>query len=375
MAAEFMQKYWRTPPPLLLLQWRCGRVVDCVGLENRSAARYRGFESLRLRPVRQPHKMARSTSLWAFLLRWRAALTCPGQLIPSPFSSLKMTRTQFLRLLPIGAALGTWPTWAPSRPAQATPYQHAVSRWCYQFLPLEALCEACQELGIAGIDLTSAADWPTLRRYGLSPVTGMDSTFISLTEGFNDPAFAAAYTPAYLRFIEQAAEAGVPFVIVFTGNRKGRDDQTSLDVMARGLTPLVKRAEQLGVTLITETLNSKVDHPDYQGDHTRYLIRLCDKVGSERLKILYDIYHMQIMEGDIIRTIRDHHAYFAHYHTAGVPGRHEIDAHQELNYPAIMRAIADTGFSGFVAQEFVPTGRTRADQLAALGEAVRICSL
>lgn len=147
------------------------------------------------------------------------------------------------------------------------------------------------------------------------------------------------------------------------------EDADGLATCARGLAPLISVAERHGVTLCMELLNSRVDHPGYQCDRTAWGVALVRRVGSERFKLLYDIYHMQIMEGDVIRTIRDNHQYIAHYHTGGVPGRHEIDASQELNYPAIMRAIAETGFSGYVAQEFVPTR----DPRTSLAEAVRLC--
>lgn len=291
-----------------------------------------------------------------------------------------MTRSEALKLITLGAGQAALPFSLTPLMAKATPtpptrkFKQSVSRWCYHFLRLEELCEACQEFGLAGIDLTSVEDWPTLQRYGLTPTCGMDSSFMKLTHGFNDPEYAAANTANYLSFIQLAADHGVPNVIVFNGNREGRDDQQSLDVIARGLEPLVRKAEAVGVTLVTETLNSKVDHPDYQGDRTDYLIQLCDKIGSDHFRILYDIYHMQIMEGDIIRTIQEKSEYLVHYHTAGVPGRHEIDETQELYYPAIVRAIEATGFDGYLAHEFVPTGETKEEKIAALGEAVKICS-
>lgn len=291
-----------------------------------------------------------------------------------------MTRSEALKLLGLGAASTALPLSTYSRMAQNTPstptrkFKQSVSRWCYNFLSLEELCEACQEFGIVGIDLTAEADWPTLQRYGITPTCGMDGSFMKLTHGFNDPEYAAANTDKYIEFIQKAADNGVPNVIVFNGNREGRDDQESLDVIAKGVEPLVKKAEEVGVMLVSETLNSKVNHPDYQGDTTDYLIELCKKIGSSQFRILYDIYHMQIMEGDIIRTIQEKNEYLVHYHTAGVPGRHEIDETQELYYPAIIRAIEATGFDGYLAHEFIPTGETKEEKIAALGEAVKICS-
>ena len=161
-------------------------------------------------------------------------------------------------------------------------------------------------------------------------------------------------------------------MICFSGNRDGMSPEEGLENCAEGLRRIVGLAERRRVTICMELLNSKVDHKDYMGDHTDWGFELCRRVGSERFKILYDIYHMQIMEGDVIRTIRENHALIAHYHTGGVPGRHEIDGTQELNYPAIMRAVAGTGFKGYVAQEFIPK---RPDALASLKQGVHICDV
>jgi hydroxypyruvate isomerase len=187
--------------------------------------------------------------------------------------------------------------------------------------------------------------------------------------GWNREANHEWLVPGYERGLALAAAAGVPNVICFSGNRAGLGDAAGLAACAAGLRALMPTAERLGVTVCMELLNSKVDHADYQCDRTAWGVALVERVGSPRFRLLYDVYHMQIMEGDVIRTIRAHHAHIAHYHVAGVPGRHEPDASQELNYPAIMRALAEVGFAGYVAQEFVPTR----EPLAALAEAVRIC--
>jgi hydroxypyruvate isomerase len=192
-----------------------------------------------------------------------------------------------------------------------------------------------------------------------------------LTRGFNTTENHAWLLPAYERAIPLAAAAGIPNLICFSGNRNGMSDEQGLATCAVGLSKLMPLAKQHGVTICMELLNSKIDHPDHQCDRTPWGVALVQRVSSERFKLLYDIYHMQIMEGDVIRTIRDNHKYIGHYHTAGVPGRHEIDATQELNYPAIMRAINETGFSGHVAQEFIPTRDAR----TALAEAIQICSV
>ncbi len=231
-----------------------------------------------------------------------------------------------------------------------------------------------RELGLHSVELLEPHEWRVPRRYGLTCAMGYASVpdpRTRLTQGFNRVENHAWLIPAYQRAIPLAAAAGVPNLICFSGNRGGMSDDRGRENCARGVAPLLRSAERHGVTLCMELLNSKVDHPDYQCDHTAWGVALARQLGSERFKLLYDIYHMQIMEGDVIRTISDNRRYIGHYHTGGVPGRHEIDSTQELNYPAIMRAIGESGFTGFVAQEFVPTR----DPRASLAEAVRLCSV
>ena len=249
--------------------------------------------------------------------------------------------------------------------------RQSVCRWCYQSLPLDQLCAAAKEMGLKGIDLVGPADWPTLKKYGLdSPMC--NGAEINLTDGFNDPRFHAQLQQQYAAMIPRVAQAGYTNLICFSGSRRGMSDETGWANCVQGLTPLLKLAAQHKVVLVMELLNSKIDHKDYQCDRTAWGVALAKKLGSEHFKLLFDIYHMQIDEGDVIRNITDFHPYIAHYHTAGVPGRHELDDTQELNYPAIMRAIRATGFSGYVAQEFVPR---QADKLAALRQAVRLCDV
>ena len=193
----------------------------------------------------------------------------------------------------------------------------------------------------------------------------------SFIVGFNDPALHPVLIEELNTAIPKAAQAGVPNLIAMFGNRRGRSDAEGIANCVAGLSKVAPVAEQHGVTICVELLNSKVDHHDYMCDHTAWGVEVCKRVGSERFRLLYDIYHMQIMEGDVVATIRENAACIAHYHTGGVPGRHEIDGTQELNYPAIMRAIAGTGFKGFVAQEFIPTGQP----LESLAAAVKICSV
>ena len=248
---------------------------------------------------------------------------------------------------------------------------HSVCRWCYNSLSLDELCEGAKEIGIKSIELTTPDEWNILKKHGLTCAVAAHKDQ-SLTEGFNHMEYHERLIPMYLELIDQAADAGMPNVIVFSGNRKGITETQGLEHCAKGLDKIVKHAEKKDVMIIMELLNSKVDHPDYQCDLTPWGVALVDKIGSSHFKLLYDIYHMQIMEGDIIRTIRDFSEYIAHYHTGGVPGRREINDSQELNYPAIMQAIVDTGYKGYVAQEFIPSYENK---LEALKEGVLICDV
>jgi hydroxypyruvate isomerase len=274
-------------------------------------------------------------------------------------------------------ALGIASTYASAeKPAQQNTLlknniKQSVCRWCFQDMPLEQLCTAAKEMGIKGIDLVGPADWPTLKKHGLdSPMC--NGAEINLTDGFNDPQFHARLQKQYAEMIPKVAAAGYTNLICFSGSRRGMSDEVGLANSVKGLQPLMALAEKHKVVLVMELLNSKIDHHDYQADRTSWGVALAKKLGSEHFKLLYDIYHMQIDEGDVIRTITDNHQYIAHYHTAGVPGRHELDDSQELNYPAIMRAIKATGFQGFVAQEFMPR---QADKLASLRQAVQLCDV
>ncbi len=248
---------------------------------------------------------------------------------------------------------------------------HAVCRWCYSSIPLEELCAAAKQIGITAIDLVGPKDWATLKKYGLhsSMCNGAE---ISLTEGWNDKAYHEKLIKNYTEMIPLVAQNGYTNLICFSGNRKGKDDETGLANCAEGLKKIMPLAEKHNVLVIMELLNSKVNHKDYQCDKTAWGVALAKRVDSPNFKLLYDIYHMQIDEGDVISTIKENHPYIAHYHTGGVPGRNEIDATQELNYPAIMQAILKTGYKGFVAQEFIPTWT---DKIAALKQGVEICDV
>lgn len=248
---------------------------------------------------------------------------------------------------------------------------HSVCRWCYQDIKLEDLCQAAKNIGLSSIELVGPEEWPVLQKYGLTCALPWGAGK-GIPEGFNNPTLHDELVASYEAIIPKAAMAGYKQIICFSGNRNGLDDEKGIENCAVGLKRLMPIAEKHRVTIVMELLNSKVNHPDYQCDHTTWGVALCDKVGSENFKLLYDIYHMQIMEGDVIATIQKYNKYIAHYHTGGVPGRNEIDDTQELHYPAIMKAIVETGFKGFVAQEFIPK---RPDKIASLKQGVEICDV
>ena len=248
---------------------------------------------------------------------------------------------------------------------------HSACRWCYKDIPLEELLQHFNHLGIKAMDLVGPEDFPLLKKYNIhaSMCWGAE---LSLSEGWCDTKFHAQLIKNYTEMIPKVAEAGYTNLICFSGNRNGMDDLVGLQNCADGLKQILSLAEKHGVVLQMELLNSKVDHKDYMCDHTSWGVELCKRLDSNHFKLLYDIYHMQIMEGDIIRNIQDNHQYIGHYHTGGNPGRHEIDDTQELYYPAIMKAILKTGYKGYVAQEFVPSWD---DPIAALKQGVTICDV
>jgi hydroxypyruvate isomerase len=242
-----------------------------------------------------------------------------------------------------------------TRPIPVSRLKQSAARWCYQKIPIRDFAQAAKRIGLAGIDLLQPADWEVVREYGLVCSMGYPTDRRDfLTVGFNDRKNHRMLLTELERTIPLAAAQQVPNVIAMFGNRGGRSDADAIGASIEGLSKIKPLAEQQGVTVCVELLNSKVDHRDYHGDHTSFGVEVMKGVASPRVKLLYDIYHMQIMEGDVIRTIRDHIAHIGHFHTGGVPGRNEIDASQELNYRAVATAIADLGFTGFVAHEFVP---------------------
>ncbi|MGB3543917.1 hydroxypyruvate isomerase family protein [Rubrivirga sp.] len=289
-----------------------------------------------------------------------------------------MRRRDFVRAsaaLPIAGlevARGADPSSRTSPRGRAS-YRHSVTRWPFSDWSLEELCETAVDLGIESVELVQPTDAPVLEAHSLTCAMTAHPPDVpdALRKGWNRTEHHEHLIPAYRRALQAVAEVGWPNLICFSGNRDGLEDAAGLENMARGLEQILPDAERLGVTLCLELFNSKVDHPDYQADSTAWGVALVDRLGSNRFKLLYDIYHMQIMEGDVIRTILDNQGAIAHFHVAGVPGRNNPDETQELFYPAIMRALDEAGFPGFVGQEFVPAG----DPRAALEDAVRRCSV
>jgi hydroxypyruvate isomerase len=257
---------------------------------------------------------------------------------------------------------------------------HSVCKWCYDKVPFDQLCAASKQMGITSIDLVDPPDFAEMKKHGLTTAMVSFPTIAgpggekvgSIPHGFNNPANHDLLVKAYEPLLAACAKEGFKKVICFSGNRNGMDDETGLKNCVAGLQKVLPLAEKHGITLVMELLNSRVNHPDYMCDKSAWGVELCKRLSSENFGLLFDIYHMQIMEGDIIATIKQNHQYFPHYHTGGVPGRHEIDDTQELHYPAIMRAIVETGYKGWVAQEFIPA---RPDKLASLKQAVGICDV
>jgi len=277
-----------------------------------------------------------------------------------------------LGALAAGAALSPRAAWAGAldeTPRASLRLKHSVSRWCYGKMSLDDLCATAKGIGYDGIDLLDPADWPIVKQHGL--VCSMANGFGTIPVGFNRLEHHDKLVADAERLIPAAAAAGVPNIVCFSGNRAGLSDGDGIANCVTGLKRLAPTAEKHGVTLCLELLNSKVDHHDYQADHAAFGAQVVQGVGSPRVKLLYDIYHMQIMEGDVIRTVRQNIQHIAHFHTGGVPGRNEIDETQELNYRAVMQAIADAGYTSFVGQEFVP----KRDPVASMKQAYEICNV
>ena len=258
--------------------------------------------------------------------------------------------------------------------------KHSVCKWCYSDIPLENLCEAGKEFGLSSVEIIGPDKMPTLEKFGMTCAMASNPTVKAsdgksvggITRGWNEPKYHEVLVEVYKERLQAAADVGMTNVICFSGNRRGMDDTVGMKNCAEGVKQLMPLCEKLGITLSMELLNSKKNHKDYLCDRTEWGVELCKLVGSDNFKLLYDIYHMQIMEGDVIETIKKHSGFISHYHTAGVPGRAEIDETQELNYPAIIKAIMDTGYEGYIGQEFKPR---RKDKIASLKQGVMICDV
>ena len=249
------------------------------------------------------------------------------------------------------------------------PVKQSISWWCFGDMQPEVLVKAAVEIGYGAFELVGQEHWSLIKDHGLTiaSINGHGT----IEKGLNRRENRDRILHEIEANLELAVTWGIPNLICFSGNRNSVSDELGAEITAETLRLAASMAEDAGVTLVVELLNSKVDHHDYQCDHTAWGVRVCEMVNSPRVKLLYDIYHMQVMEGDVIHTIQQHHAHFGHYHTAGVPGRHEIDETQELYYPAIVRAIQATGYEGYLGQEFLPTG----DPIAALRRAYELCRI
>ena len=283
-------------------------------------------------------------------------------------------RSSFKKMILGGAAVGSL---ASFEMKEETPFKlkgninHGVCAWSMRPLSLEELCANIKKVGVGAIDLIGPKNWEILKKYDIhcSMCNGAE---IGIPDGFNDPKFHDQLEKNYTEVIPLVAKAGYQNIIAFSGNRRGMDDETGLKNCEIGIKKILNLAEKHNVIITMELLNSRVDHKDYMCDKSAWGIELCKRISSENFKLLFDIYHMQIDEGDIIRTIRNNHQYFGHYHTAGNPGRNDLDDKQEIYYPPIMQAIVDSGFKGYVSHEFIPKGE---DKIAALGHAVQVCDV
>ncbi len=292
-----------------------------------------------------------------------------------------MDRRDFLKLSSASLALASSNLLTPRARAQdmvntATPptarrnrLHHSVARWCFGGMELDELARNSAAMGIGSVEILGPDDWATVKKHGLTCAVAIGIG--SIGDAWNRKEKHDELVAQSESLIPKCAEAGVPSIVIFSGNKRGQPDSEGIANCIAGLRRVAPLAEKHGVTLVMEILNSKVDHGDYAFDRMRYGLDIVQGVGSDRMKILYDIYHAQIMEGDVIHTIKDHHASIGHYHTAGVPGRNEIDDTQELHYPAICRAIVETGFKGWMGQEFIP----RRDAMTSLREAIDLCDV
>jgi hydroxypyruvate isomerase len=287
-------------------------------------------------------------------------------------SKVKISRRAALKTGLAVSAFASLPGVANAEEAAATKkrIKQSVCRWCYKNMPIDDLCAAAAQMGLVGVDLLNPDEYEVLRRHGLICTMGYAGAG-TIREALNRTENHAAIEAALRTNIPLAAKAGVPNVISFSGNRKGMADDEGARNTIAGLNRVKKIAEDNGVTICIELLNSKVNHPDYMCDHTGWGVRVMEEVNSPNVKLLYDIYHMQIMEGDLIDTIQKNISWIGHFHTGGVPGRHELDETQEIQWASVMRAIAATEYKGYVAHEFLPVH----DPMTSLRAAVKLCDV
>jgi len=270
----------------------------------------------------------------------------------------------------LGAAIRAPRVFAADKVVKNGRLKQSVSRWCYNNIPMPDFCRAVADMGLTAIDLLQEPDWAVVRQYGLICSMGYAGGG-TIPDGLNVKANHDGIVRNFEKLIPRAEAEKVPNVITFFGNKRGMSDEEAIANCIEGLNRVKKIGEDHGVTICVELLNSKVNHKDYQGDRSAFGLQVVKAVGSPRVKLLDDLYHMQIMEGDLIRTIKDNYQYIAHYHTGGVPGRHELDDTQEVNWRAVAKAIVETGFTGYMAHEFTPTR----DPLTSLREAVVLCDV
>jgi hydroxypyruvate isomerase len=278
---------------------------------------------------------------------------------------MRITRRTAFQLAGAAAALPL----EPAHAASSGRIKQSVARWCYAKFSVEDLAKEAARIGLKGMDLIEPADWPVVQKYGLVPA--MVPGGGSIKDGWNRKENHAKLEEQFRDKIDKTAKAGAPNVIALSGNRMGMSDAEGMDNVVAGLNRIKAMAEDKGVTICLELLNSKVNHKDYMCDRTAWGVETIKRINSPRVKLLYDIYHMQIMEGDVIRTIKENIQYIGHFHTGGVPGRHELDLTQELNYRPVCQAIAESGFTGYVAHEFIPTR----DPMKSLEEAFKLCDV
>jgi hydroxypyruvate isomerase len=280
-----------------------------------------------------------------------------------------MNRRSFFETAGAGLGLAALATAQEKPMSRKGQLKQSACRWCYNKIPAEDFAREAARLGLKSVDLAPANEWAVIRKHGLIPTMIGGGT--SIPDGFNRKENHAGIEERFRTSVKNAVEFGAPSIIVFSGNRKGMSDEEGLENCVIGVKKVMPIAEDKGILVCMELLNSKVNHPDYMCDHTKWGVELAKRVGSPQFKLLYDIYHMQIMEGDVIRTIRDNMEYLGHFHTGGNPGRNEIDETQELNYKAISNALVELGYKGYMAHEFIP----KRDPLASLAEAVELCDV